>query len=220
MGLFSTLATVGGGIGGFLLGGPAGALTGAGLAGGLFGGGGDFFTGTEGELTEEQRRALEAIQALQGDISGRIGEIQDRPVLDAATINAIRSITGGVAASTGSALGARLAGQGTLGGGIGNQALAQIEGQRQTSLSNALAQAALQGRGQNLAFESSLFGQQAGLLGQQATLAGQFRPDTPGLLQGLLPGIGQAVGAGLFGKLFPQNTEIGAGSPFRPTGLA
>ena len=71
--------------------------------------------------------------------------------------------------------------------------MAQIEGQRQTSLANALAQAALQGRGQNLAFESSLFGQQAGLLGQQATLAGQIRPDQPGLLQGLLPGIGQAL---------------------------
>ena len=60
------LSAIGGGIGGFLLGGPAGAGIGAGLAGGF----GDFFTGTEGELTEEQRAALLAMQQLSGDITG------------------------------------------------------------------------------------------------------------------------------------------------------
>lgn len=152
---------------------------------------GSFFFGQEliPELTPEAT-------GLFGDIGTRLGEIRGAPVLDAATIALIRAVTGAAARSGGQAIGQRLAGQGTLGGGIGNQALAMIEGQRQSSLAQALAQAAIAGRRQNLAFESGLLGQQVGIL--DTAQVPQFQP---GLLQGVAGGIGQGIGFGIGGNI-------------------
>ena len=109
-------------------------------------------------------------------------------------------------ASTGRSLGGRLAGQGTLGGGIGNQALISLSAGRQSSLADALAQAAISGRRQNLAAEQGFLGLQGqafGQIGSQqlqallgasslATAGAEFQP---GLLQGLAGGAGFAAGS-------------------------
>ena len=139
---------------------------------------------------------------------------RDAPALDPATAALIRAQTGAVQASTGASLGGRLAGQGTLGGGIGNQALISLSAGRQSSLADALAQASIAGRQQNLRAEQGFLGLQGqafGQIGSQqlqallgagslANVGAQFQP---GLLQGLAGGVGQGLGFAAGGLLFP-----------------
>ena len=172
----------------------------------------DFFLGSNIGLDPNQQNLFGQFQNFQspfGDFAGLLGEraesFRDAPALDPATAALITAQTGAVQASTGASLAGRLAGQGTLGGGIGNQALASLSAGRQSALAQALAEAAISGRRQNLQAEQGFLGLQGQALGQAgnqqlaalqgasglANIGAQFQP---GFLQGIAGGIGQGFG--------------------------
>ena len=155
----------------------------------------DFFLGSEIGFDPNQQDIFNQLLGFQPPVSQGLQDLfGSGGALDPATISMIRSVTGGVAASTGRSLGQRLAGQGTLGGGIGNQALASIEGERQRSLSEALSRAAIAGRGQKLQALGLLGNQQLGALQGATGLANIGAEFQPGFLQGIAGGIGQGLG--------------------------
>ena len=136
-------------------------------------GAGDFLFGTEAELSPEQRQVFAALQRLSS------GEGL-APALDPNVAATITSSAGAVQAGAGRAIGGRLASQGTLGGGIGNQALAAITGDRLRSQSDALARLAASGEARNQATRLRALGLQANIAGQPGI------SEQPGLFQSLL----------------------------------
>jgi len=197
----------------------------------------DFFLGSDASLSEGQEDVLSGLQGTQTDIQkflkqlmGRVGDVRERADLDPATARLIRAQTGAVQASTGASLAGRLANAGTLGGGLGTQALQGLAGDRQRALASGLGQASIAGRQQNQQLELALlnqFGQgQNTLLANQRAQAGiESNPAIQGgggflapalglALSAALPGAGSFLGAGLsagIGSLFNNQSLGGLG---------
>ena len=180
----------------------------------------DFFLGSNIGLDPNQQGLFDQLSNFQSPFGGfadflgeRAASFRDAPALDPATAALIRAQTGAVQASTGASLAGRLAGAGTLGGGIGNQALASLSASRQSALAQGLSEAAIAGRRQNIFAEQNLLGLQGRALGQQgsqqlqalggasglANIGAQFQP---GFLQGIAGGLGQSIGFGGLGGIF------------------
>lgn len=189
----------------------------------------DLLLGSNVGFDPNQQNIFNQLQGFQSpfgqgftDLLGERAEFfRDAPALDPATAALIRAQTGAVQASTGASLGGRLAGQGTLAGGIGNQALISLSAGRQSALADALAQAAIAGKRQNLAAEQGFLGLQGQAFGQigsqqlqallgAGSLANVGAEFQPGLLQGLAGGIGQGIGGALTGGVGPLLGGIGS----------